>query len=216
MKNSLRIVGFPLGPLQTNCYIVCEEDSRKAVVVDPADDGQRIWKILQDEEWVLEKILLTHGHIDHIGGVASLKELAGAEVWIHEKDSTMLTNPERNFSAFMGSSYTCQGADSFLEEDQVIGIGDSEIRVLHTPGHSQGSVSFLGNDFVIVGDTLFQGSVGRTDFPGSSTTELLNSIQQKLMVLDDETRVYPGHGPSTTIGQERKENPFLVGNQSYI
>lgn len=216
MKNEeLHIKTIELGPLQTNCYIVVDPNLKKAVVVDPGDEGGRIWRMIQEEGWILEKILITHGHYDHIGGVASLKKASGAEVWIHEIDSEMLENPEKNFSFFMGSSYACQ-CDGFLKENQTIPVGSSELRVLHTPGHTQGSVSFLGNGFVIVGDTLFNNSVGRTDFPGSSGSVLLDSIRNKLLVLDDTTMVYPGHGPSTTIGDERKGNPFLVGDQPYI
>ena len=211
----MRVVGLELGPLQTNCYFVVDEPSGKAIVVDPADDGEGIWQRVWDEGWVLEKILLTHGHYDHIGGVAALKDLSNAEVWIHEKDAAMLENSETNFSSFIGTPYACR-SDGFLEENQSIGVGSSEMRVLHIPGHTPGSTGFLGDGFVIVGDTLFQGSVGRTDFPGSSGTLLLDSIRNKLLILDDGVRVYPGHGPSTTVGRERRDNPFLVGTQPYI
>jgi len=216
MKSPLSITSLELGPLQTNCYIVAHDPSKKTVVVDPADDGERIARILGDREWVLERILLTHGHFDHIGGVNDLRMRTGAEVWIHAEDAEMLENAEKNFSSYLGFPCTSQKPDGFLEEDKVITLGPAEIRVLHTPGHSKGSVSFLGDGFVVVGDTLFQGGVGRSDFPGCSAELLLSSIDHKLMILPDETVVYPGHGPSTTIGRERKENPFLVGDQPYI
>lgn len=212
--DKLRIVVLELGPLQTNCYILTDEKSLKAVVIDPADEGERIWNFLEEKKWTLEKILLTHGHYDHIGGVPLLKKLSGVEVWIHEADAGMLTDSHKNLSFFLGLSHTEPDADKFLKEGLKIEIGSSKIRVLHTPGHTSGSVSFVGDDFAIVGDTLFQNSVGRTDFPGSSYEVLLDSIQRKLLVLGDEIRIYPGHGPSTTVGRERKRNPFIVGNES--
>ncbi len=216
MEGSLTIESMELGELQTNCYLIAENQSSKAVVIDPADEGDRIVQMIQQREWILEKILLTHGHYDHIGGLNTLREKADVEVWIHRADAEMLVDAVKNLSLFVGSAYTSREADGFLIEGEIITIGSTEMEVLHTPGHTQGSVSFLGSGFVVVGDTLFQGSIGRTDFPGSSSEALIDSIRQKLLILPGETKVYPGHGPQTTIDAERRGNPFLVGTQSYI
>jgi len=210
MEGKLNIITLQLGQLETNCYILVEEKSGVGVVVDPADDGERIYHIFRDKKWNLEKILLTHGHFDHIGGVNGLYERAGAEVLIHRADAEMLKDPDKNFSSYMDSPFVCSAPYSFLEEGRKIKIGSAELMVIHTPGHSPGSVSFLGESFAIVGDTLFRNSIGRSDFPGASDKLLLESIHKKLMILGDDTVVYPGHGASTTIGHERKRNPFLV------
>jgi len=210
MNNHLQIETLLLGPLNTNCYILSDGETRSAVVIDPADDGQLIYNHLTKNNLILVKILLTHGHYDHIGGIVSLKSLSNAPIFIHSLDAEMLTNPEKNFSVFIGTPYKSPEPDGFLNDGELITVGKKQVRVFHTPGHSQGSVSFACDGFVIVGDTLFNGSVGRTDFPGSSFDILIQSIQSKLLTLPDDTIAYPGHGPETTIGKERKGNPFFV------
>jgi len=199
-----------LGPLGTNCYILYDKESGEAVVIDPADDAERIWQGIVGKGLELKRILLTHAHFDHIGGVAELKEKSGADICIHSDDAQMLINPERNFSLYTGRIVRCPEANIFIDDGDSFMIGGFTIKMVHTPGHTPGGMSFLGDGFVIVGDTLFRGSIGRTDLPGSSFELLIDSIKKKLMILDDEVRVLPGHGPETTIGQEREENPFLA------
>jgi len=210
VNRHLKIMVLELGPLQTNCYILADEYSSNAVVIDPGYEGRKVGEIIQNNNWNLEKILLTHGHFDHIGGVNFLQSFTKADVWIHPNDECMLSDPDKNFSAHWGTPYQVQKPYCQLQDGINIRLGREKIEVLHTPGHSHGSVAFMCDNFVIVGDTLFNGSVGRTDFPGSSHKQLISSIQKKLLVLSDELIVYPGHGPSTTIGKEKNENPFLA------
>ena len=202
MSSKYEIHTLVLGPLETN-----------AVVIDPADQGEAIWKMIENNNWELKQISITHGHFDHIGGVSLLRELSQAPVAIHGHDAYMLKNPNPNLASMMGDPVKAVEPDLLFHENDSIPLGDLGLNILHTPGHSPGSVSFLGDDFVIVGDTLFRDSIGRTDLPGGSQELLLKSIRDKFLKLDDNYSVFPGHGPATTIGNERKGNPFLAGDQ---
>ncbi|MHB1404240.1 MAG: MBL fold metallo-hydrolase, partial [Desulfitobacteriaceae bacterium] len=170
----------------------------------------KIYRWILEKELKVEYILLTHGHADHIGAVDELKELLGAKVGIHAADADMLTDERQNLSSYFAPVIKMQPADLLLHDGQELKVGDEKITVLTTPGHSRGSVAFFTTDGVISGDTLFAGSIGRTDFPGGSLEQLLQGVEQKLLVLPDDTPVYPGHGEATTIGTEKKNNPFLV------
>jgi hydroxyacylglutathione hydrolase len=209
---SLQVRRFVCGPLETNCYVLIDPTKATCLLVDPGEAGGSLERFLDGERLTVERILLTHGHFDHIAGVSSLRSRRSAPVWIHSSDAAMLTRPESNLSVFLGLDCRTEPADGFLEDGAVIPFGPADgLRVIHTPGHTPGGVCFSGEGFVIAGDTLFRGSIGRTDFPGSSERLLLQSIHDGLLVLADDVRVFPGHGESTSIGHERKHNPFLSG-----
>ena len=197
-----------LGPFATNCYIVGSESNREGMIVDPADKAKEILKKVEDLQLDIKLITLTHGHIDHIGALKKIKEATGAEVAIHGDDAKSLRN--QLMRMLFGFFYpTPPPPDRVLKDGDSIEVGDLHFSVLHTPGHTPGGICLLGEGVVFSGDTLFNHSVGRTDLPGGSYNKLMNSIQTRLMTLPDETIVYPGHGPETTIGAERKGNPYL-------
>lgn len=203
------IEGRAMGAMGANCYILSCPETKKAVVIDPGADGKRLQRWILEKGYQIEYILLTHGHFDHIGAVDDLRELFQTKVGIHEADAAMLTNGQANLSSFVGRAFEMKSADFLLEDGQVLTVGNLSITVLATPGHTQGGVCFLTSEGLLSGDTLFDGSIGRTDFPGGSLEQLLDGIGKKLLVLPEETRVYPGHGSETTIGREKRENPFL-------
>lgn len=204
------VEGRPVGVMGANCYLVYCSETKKAAVIDPGAEGKKIYRWILEKELKVEYILLTHGHADHIGAVDELKELVGGKVGIHAADAGMLTDERQNLSFYFAPAVKMQPADFLLHDGQELTVGEIKIKVLATPGHSRGSVSFLTADGLISGDTLFAGSIGRTDFPGGSLEQLLQGVEQKLLVLPDETPVYPGHGEATTIGTEKRVNPFLV------
>lgn len=204
------IEGRAVGAFGANCYIISCPETKKAVIIDPGAEGKRICSWVREKGYQVEYILLTHGHVDHIGAVDEVREACGAKVGINVNDAGRLTDAQENMSRAFGSSIERKAADFFLEDGQTITFGKITLTVLTTPGHTLGGVCFLGPDGLISGDTLFEGSIGRTDFPGGSMEQLMRGIKEKLMVLPDETRVFPGHGGSTTIGREKRENPFLV------
>jgi hydroxyacylglutathione hydrolase len=198
-----------LGPFFVNCYIVGDPDSKKGIIIDPGWDAAEIIAHANRHDLTIESIIITHGHADHIVALEEVRRHFGAKVMIGEKDAQMLINPSTNLSASLGEELTTKPADKFLHDGDIIQVGKFQFTVLETPGHSPGSISLYGHDVVFTGDALFLGSVGRTDLPGGSHETLLDSIQQKLLILPEDTIVYSGHGPDTTIGQERDFNPFL-------
>lgn len=202
--------GLEINTVGVNCYIVGCEETKEAAVIDPGGNAQAVLKLLKKEGLKAVYIINTHGHVDHIGANRGVKEATGAKILIHEYDAKMLTSPVANFSFLMGGKVTSPEADQLLQEGDIIKVGNTvELEVIHTPGHSPGSICLKTGNIIFVGDTLFQGSIGRTDFPGGSYQQLVKNIKEKLLCYDDEVVCYPGHGPATTIGSERLHNPFL-------
>ncbi|NQS97140.1 MAG: MBL fold metallo-hydrolase [candidate division Zixibacteria bacterium] len=200
---------YVVGPLMVNSYIIGCEESRIAAIVDPGDEAERLLEQAKALDLNIKQIINTHGHADHIGNNGEVKRATGAEIYIHPLDAEMLTNPEKNLSVFFGEAVDSPPADGYLEEGRPHRIGELAFRIIHIPGHSSGSVCLAADNLAIVGDVLFAGSIGRTDFPGGSFDELVGGIRAKLFPLGDSTEILPGHGPPTTIGDERKHNPFL-------
>lgn len=199
-----------VGILQTNCYLLGDTDSKEAVVIDAGDDAELISHYLNKHGLAPKAILATHCHFDHILGVKELKQKFPIPFYVHQEDLSLLESMQERARSFMGLELPAPAnPDSFLREGDSIKIGKQSIDVLHTPGHSPGGVSFVTAGSVFTGDALFFGSIGRTDGPGGSFETLVTSITKKLFSLPDETVVYPGHGPKTTIGTEKKGNPFV-------
>ncbi len=197
-----------VGPFASNCYIVGSESNKEGMIIDPGADAKEILKNIKDLGLSIKSIVLTHGHIDHIGALKEVKEATGAEMAIHTDEAKSLHG--RSLSNLFGLSYPSPPPpDRLLKGGDSIDIGDLHFLVLHTPGHSPGGICLLGEGVVFSGDTLFNFGIGRFDMPGSSGSQLMNSIHTKLMILPDNTAVCPGHGPDTTIGTERQWNPFL-------
>ncbi len=204
---------FPVGPLQCNCTILGDEAAGEAIVIDPGDEVGRIHHRLTELGLKLKQILITHAHIDHVGGALRLKRLTGAPILLNESDLTLLQMMDEQ-AAWLGvAPPETAPPDQSLADGLTVGLDACPAQVLHTPGHTQGSVClhFAPMKLLIAGDTLFAGSIGRTDLPGGNFEQILDSIQSRLLRLSDETRVLPGHGPTTTIGAERRKNPFLRG-----
>jgi len=198
-----------VGPLQVNCFILADEGTKEAVVIDPGDDAGDILKIIKEKGLKVKYIVNTHAHFDHVGANQAIKEATGAALLIHKGDEPVLASASRQSAAFGMNPVSSSSADRFVNQGDVITAGEVSLTVLHTPGHSPGGISVLEQGMVFTGDALFAGSIGRTDLPGGDLLTLLRSIKTNLMTLPDDTKVFPGHGPASTIGDERKENPFL-------
>jgi hydroxyacylglutathione hydrolase len=207
---------FPVGPLACNCTILGDEEAQEAIVIDPGDEVSRIHRRLTELGLQLKQILITHAHIDHVGGALKLKRLTGAPIFLNDRDLPLLKMMQMQ-AAWLGlATPETAPPDESLAEGQLVGLARFPAEVLHTPGHTQGSIClhFAPLKLLMAGDTLFAGSIGRTDLPGGDYGQIIDSIHSRLLTLVDETKVLPGHGPATTIGEERQNNPFLQSARS--
>ncbi len=204
---------IPVGILQCNCSIFGDEASGEAVVIDPGDEIGRITAILDQHHMRVKAIIITHAHIDHIGGAQKLKALTGAPVYMNANDQELYDHIDTQAQWLGVAPPEKTGIDVNAREGEVVKLGPAEFRVLETPGHTQGSISVWipAENKLVAGDTLFLDSIGRTDLPGGNSRQILRSIHDKLLPLDDTVVVLPGHGQNTTIGRERRRNPFLQG-----
>lgn len=205
----MKIIRLEVGQLGANCYIVYCTKTLQGAVIDPGGNGSDIIGILNRDNIKLVCILNTHGHADHIAANDEIKNATGAPVFIHSADAKMLISAQGNLSSYIGNNLICQPADRLLNDGEKIMVGEIEFQVIHTPGHTMGGLCFKANDVLFTGDTLFEQSIGRTDFPGGSHSQLISSIKNKLLILADHIIVLPGHGAATSIGDERRNNPFI-------
>jgi hydroxyacylglutathione hydrolase len=202
---------LPVGPLQCNCSILGDDETHEAMVIDPGDQIDDILKILAEEKLSVKQIVVTHAHIDHVGGAMKLKAATGAPILMNQSDYALLKMLPMQ-AAWVGMRPPGSvEVDESADDGRVLKIGTVPVNVIHTPGHTEGSVCLLLPDEkkLIAGDTLFAGSIGRTDLPGGSIDKIMRSLHTRVLALPDETEVTPGHGPQTTIGEERETNPFL-------
>ncbi|HEV8663046.1 MAG TPA: MBL fold metallo-hydrolase [Candidatus Methylomirabilis sp.] len=207
----MKVHAFTVGPLESNSYLVVDEAAREAALLDPGMESEPVADVLAREHLTVTSIINTHGHFDHVFGNAYFKAKTGAPLLMHRADLDLVKRLEEQSLYFGFRATPSPSPDRFLEEGDEVRVGGIRLRVLHTPGHSPGGICLVTDGAAFVGDTLFAGSIGRTDLPGGSAEELLTSIREKLLALPDETVLYPGHGPATTIGHERRHNPFLTG-----
>lgn len=205
----MKIYQSEVAPIGTNCYLVVNEENNEAVVVDPGGSPEIIAQMINRSGAKVQAIFLTHGHMDHIGALEDVHAATGAKVYISEEDAPMLSNPESSLAAFMGMDLHCPPADAFFRHGEAVEEAGLQFKVLATPGHTPGGVCLLCADVCFCGDTIFCESIGRTDFPGGSYDGLIRSIKEKILTLSPETRLLPGHGPSTTVEWEKRRNPFL-------
>ena len=204
----MKIENIVVGPLQVNCFMVFDEDSLDAIVVDPGDDPGKIIRDIETRKLAVSRIVCTHSHFDHIGAVRRLKDKTGAHVLIHKGDFDIYMRADKQGTLWGVHIEQPQEPDAYILEGDEIAVGRFRLKVLHTPGHSPGGICLYGEGVIFTGDTIFAGSVGRTDFPGGSMAELKKSFA-RIIALPPETRIFPGHGPLTTVKKEKDDNFFV-------
>lgn len=197
------------GDMQANCYIIAEKDGGKGIIIDPGGDAIKILDIVQENELEILYIVATHAHIDHIADIELIKNSVNAQFLLHFLDLSFLKDPNLNLSFFMQPPRIFSPPEKLAQEGEKIRAGKIDLEILHTPGHTPGSISLKIDKCIFTGDTLFSMSVGRTDLPGGDFTTLQNSIREKILILPDDTRIFPGHGPESTVGKEKEANPFI-------
>jgi glyoxylase-like metal-dependent hydrolase (beta-lactamase superfamily II) len=197
-----------VGSFAANCYLLACEETRQGVIIDPGAEARAILELVAREKVKIQYIINTHGHIDHVGANEEVRQALDVPLLVHEADGEMCKKPHASLSAFVGK-LRLAAPDRLLNDGEKITVGNLTIEVIATPGHTRGSVSLFAGGALFTGDTLFAGSIGRTDFPGGSFEQIIRSIKERLLIFPDDTPVYPGHGPRTTIGEEKKYNPFL-------
>ncbi|MCF8092955.1 MAG: MBL fold metallo-hydrolase [Desulfotignum sp.] len=198
-----------VGPIMANCFILGCEDTKEAVVIDPGDDADRILMTLAKEALTVKYLINTHGHFDHVGANKRMKEATGAVLAIHPDDVPMLSELSRSAASFGLAAENSPEPDLLMHDKDTVTFGTINLQVIHTPGHSRGGICLYTKGHLFAGDTLFAGSIGRTDLPGGDYDTLIASIKQKLLILPEDTIVYTGHGPETTLMNEKRMNPFL-------
>lgn len=205
----MEIKAVPAGIYDANCYIIVDEETKEAVVLDPGGEGERLEKVINSMGAKVKYILLTHAHMDHVGGVEYLADKLNVPFYVNKIDEEYMEKDDYVYGSI-------READGYLNDGDIITFGNKEIKVITTPGHTKGGVCFLIEGKVFTGDTLFQGSIGRTDFIGGDFGEIINSIKTKLLTLGDNIEVYPGHGPSSTIAYEKRYNMYLNDSSSLM
>ncbi len=201
------IVGRLIG---VNCYVLGCEKTRQAAIIDPGYNAPLILQTLQEMNLKCVQIIITHGHLDHITALEEVRQATKAPAAIHTLDAENLLNPQLNLSSSTSKKVICKQAERLLKDGDLIQVGELKIKVIHTPGHTPGGISLEAEDILLTGDSLFAGSIGRCDFINGNMNQLLQSIREKLLVYPDTTKVYPGHGESTTVGEEKFHNPYFI------